>query len=100
MVKVQLKSLCFSLCSLFCVLLGLAGITQAQDKSSKYFDDAVSQSEKASRVFRQIMGAPDKGIPRDILNGAECVAVFPGVIKAGFVVGGRGGRGLASCRTS
>ncbi len=61
--------------------------------------DAVSQSEKAAKVFREIMGAPDKSIPKDILQKAECVAVFPQVIKAGFIVGGRGGRGLASCRT-
>jgi lipid-binding SYLF domain-containing protein len=46
------------------------------------------------------MAAPDKGIPDEILEGAECVAVFPSVIKAGFVFGGRGGRGVASCRTA
>lgn len=62
--------------------------------------DAISQSEKAATVFREIMGAPDKQIPKDILDKAECIAVFPQVIKAGFVFGGRGGRGLASCRTS
>ena len=47
--------------------------------------------------------APDEGIPDGVLDGAECVAVFPSVIKAGFVIGGRGGRGgrgLASCRTA
>ena len=45
------------------------------------------------------MDTPDKGIPKDLLEKAECVAVFPSVIKAGFIVGGRGGRGVASCRT-
>src|SRR6185369_7381801 len=48
---------------------------------------------------REIMRAPDKSVPRDILDGAECVAVFPQVLKAGFVFGARGGRGVASCRT-
>lgn len=62
--------------------------------------DATEQSQKAAKVFREIMGAPDKAIPGDILEKAECVAVFPQVIKAGFIVGGRGGRGLASCRTT
>ena len=42
------------------------------------------------------MVAPDQAIPRDVLDSAECVAVFPQVIKAGFIVGGRG---VASCRT-
>jgi lipid-binding SYLF domain-containing protein len=61
----------------------------AGQKQSKDYRDAVSQSEKASRVFREIMRAPDKAVPRDILDGAECVAVFPQVLKAGFVVGAR-----------
>jgi len=46
------------------------------------------------------METPDKGIPQDLLERAECVAVFPSVIKAGFIVGGRGGRGVASCRST
>jgi lipid-binding SYLF domain-containing protein len=63
-------------------------------------DDESSQSDKAARVFREIMDTPDKGIPQDLLEKAECVAVFPSVIQAGFIVGGRGGRGVASCRTA
>lgn len=61
--------------------------------------DAVKQSDKAATVFKEIMAAPDKSVPQDILDKAVCVAVFPQVIKAGFIVGGRGGRGVASCRT-
>ena len=72
----------------------------AQQRQSKDYRDAVSQSEKAAQVFREIMRAPDKSVPQDILDGAECVAVFPQVLKAGFVVGARGGRGVASCRTA
>ncbi|HSE21951.1 MAG TPA: lipid-binding SYLF domain-containing protein [Pyrinomonadaceae bacterium] len=59
-----------------------------------------SQANKASKVVGEIMGAPDKGIPRDLLDKAECVLVFPAVVKAGFIVGGQGGRGVASCRLS
>ncbi len=62
--------------------------------------DQTRQSAKASKVFREIMRAPDKAIPKDILNDCECVAVFPSVIKAGFIIGGRGGRGVVSCRTA
>jgi lipid-binding SYLF domain-containing protein len=61
--------------------------------------EGASQSAKAAKVFGEIMGTPDKGIPSDLLNKAECVAVFPNVIKAGFIVGGKAGRGVASCRT-
>lgn len=69
-------------------------------QSNKRLKDTTKQSEKAAHVFREIMNTPDKGIPRELLDGAECVAVFPSVIKAGFIVGGRGGRGVASCRTA
>jgi lipid-binding SYLF domain-containing protein len=61
--------------------------------------DEIEQSEKAARVFAEIMGAPDKTIPQGILEKAECVMVFPSVIKAAFGIGGSGGRGVASCRT-
>ena len=84
---------CLANCSL---VLTMSCVTFAQSKDMR---DATSQSQKAAKVFREIMGAPDKAIPKDILDKAECVAVFPDVIKAGFIVGGRGGRGAASCRT-
>jgi len=83
--------------ALACLLMST--VCFAGQKQSKDYRDAVSQSAKAARVFREIMRAPDKSVPRDILDGAECVAVFPEVLKAGFVFGARGGRGVASCRT-
>ena len=61
--------------------------------------DAVKQSGKAATVFKEIMDAPDKAVPNNVLDKAVCIAVFPGVIKAGVLgLGGRGGRGVASCR--
>jgi lipid-binding SYLF domain-containing protein len=95
--RIRIMSSFMSLACLCCMfqLLGVSGL--AQDGSSR---DAASQSTKAARVFREIMAAPDKGIPEDVLENAECVAVFPSVLKAGFVIGGRGGRGVASCRTA
>jgi len=75
---------------------------QAQDtkKKEKDIKDQIEQSQKAATVFTEIMNTPDKGIPQDLLGKAKCVAVFPNVLKAGFVVGGRGGRGVASCRSA
>ena len=62
--------------------------------------EAAAQSAKAAKVFAAIMQAPDQSIPRDLLSRAKAVAVFPQVIKASFVVGGEGGRGVVSRRTS
>jgi lipid-binding SYLF domain-containing protein len=52
----------------------------------------------AAEVFNEIMAAPDKGIPQDLLAKAQCVVIVPGVKKAAFVVGGEYGRGFAICR--
>src|SRR5215475_1455660 len=62
--------------------------------------EGASQASKSARVLTEIMSKPDKAIPRDLLAKAECVAVFPRVLKAGFIIGAQGGRGVASCRTS
>jgi lipid-binding SYLF domain-containing protein len=50
-------------------------------------------------VMTEILGTPDKGIPRDLLNKAECVVVFPSVKKAAFVAGASYGRGVMTCRS-
>jgi lipid-binding SYLF domain-containing protein len=80
-----------------CLTMAVGTIAHAQTPTN--LDDEISQSDKAARIFREIMDTPDKGVPQDLLEKAECVAVFPSVIKAGFILGGRGGRGVASCRT-
>jgi lipid-binding SYLF domain-containing protein len=80
------------------VLFLTSSLCLAAGPSANLKDD-VKQSQKSARVFREIMGTPDKAIPKEILDEAQCVAVFPSVLKAGFIVGGRGGRGVASCRT-
>ena len=55
--------------------------------------------QESYNVLKEILGTPDKGIPRDLLNKAECVLVFPSVKKAGFIVGGEYGRGVITCRS-
>ena len=52
----------------------------------------------AAKVFGEIMAAPDKAIPGDLLDKAECVAIIPSMKKGGFIVGGRYGKGMISCR--
>jgi SH3 domain-containing YSC84-like protein 1 len=56
------------------------------------------RAQKAANAFQEIMSAPDQGIPQDLLDRAQCVAVFPSVKKGGFIVGGQFGKGLISCR--
>jgi SH3 domain-containing YSC84-like protein 1 len=60
---------------------------------------AADRAQAAAEVLNEIQGAPDKGIPQEVLGSAECVAVVPSMLKGGFIVGGKYGRGLASCRT-
>jgi lipid-binding SYLF domain-containing protein len=53
---------------------------------------------EAATVFGEIMAAEDQSIPTSILGKAEAVAIFPGTLRAGFVVGGTRGRGVISAR--
>lgn len=57
------------------------------------------RAENALRVLSEVMQAPDKAIPRDLLQNAQAIAVIPDVIKAGFVLGGRHGEGLIAVKT-
>src|SRR5215203_3547375 len=82
-----------------CLVLGMAATGNAQS-GAKDIHDEIEQTTKAATIFREIMSAPDKAIPRRILDDADCIAVFPQVIKAAFVVGGGGGRGVVVCRTA
>jgi len=76
-----------------------AGFAQTtRDRSTKKVEAAAAQSARAARVFNEIMGTREKSIPQDLLDKAEAVAVFPGVLKGGFIVGGRGGSGVISRR--
>ena len=97
--RLRFSSSLIGICGVCFALVGLSATALGQDPTSSDFKDAAKQSRKAAQVFKEIMDTPDKGIPRDLLHKAECVAVFPSVIKAGFVLGARGGRGVASCRT-
>lgn len=56
--------------------------------------------QKAAEVVMALRDAPDKGIPEELWNKANCVVVLPGVKKAAFGVGGEFGKGVMSCRTA
>jgi lipid-binding SYLF domain-containing protein len=60
--------------------------------------DEVKRLARATDVFQEIMKTPDKGIPEDLLDKAECVAIVPGLKKGGLGLGGKYGKGLIMCR--
>jgi lipid-binding SYLF domain-containing protein len=60
---------------------------------------ALDRAHNAVRVLDEIMQAPDKAIPEDLLRNAKAIAVIPDVVKAGFVFGGRRGEGLISIKS-
>jgi lipid-binding SYLF domain-containing protein len=80
---------------LLALIVTLGSLSFAADEETKASD----RVQAASEVLNDIQGAPDKGIPQEVLGSAECVAVVPSMLKGGFIVGAKYGRGLASCRT-
>jgi lipid-binding SYLF domain-containing protein len=62
-------------------------------------DDTTARLQSAAVVMNEVMAAPDKGIPEEVLTGAKCIAVVPSMAKGGFIVGGEHGRGVVTCRT-
>jgi len=71
--------------------LAIAPLLGADDGPAKRLNDAAA-------VFSEIMGAPDKGIPRDLLEKAHCVVLVPDLKSAAFLVGGKYGKGYLTCR--
>jgi SH3 domain-containing YSC84-like protein 1 len=62
--------------------------------------DVTERLQMASDVLTQMVAAPDKGIPEEVIDNAKCIAVVPHLVKGGFVFGGKHGRGVATCRTA
>jgi lipid-binding SYLF domain-containing protein len=81
---------------LFTLIVCLSSFSFANDADQSKAGDRV---QAAAEVLNDIQGTPDKGIPQEVLGSAECVAVVPSMLKGGFIVGAKYGRGLASCRT-
>src|SRR5215467_2700025 len=84
---------------ILCVVACLATAAFAGDEEKdKKEGKAQDRLQAAATVLDEIESAPDQGIPEEVLGSAECVAVVPSLLKGGFIVGGRYGRGVASCR--
>jgi lipid-binding SYLF domain-containing protein len=71
---------------------------QTANAVPKNLQEYSERATNAAEVLNETMGIPDKGIPDDLMAKAQAVAVFPRVVKAAFIVGGRYGKGLVSQR--
>ena len=80
------------------ILLSLGVSAFAQNK--KELKNAQKRVNSATEVMKEIMKTSDKAIPKEILEKAKAVIVFPGVVKAAFIVGGQGGKGVAISKTN
>ncbi|MBA3975715.1 MAG: hypothetical protein C0504_16035 [Candidatus Solibacter sp.] len=76
------------------ILVAALAITPLLAKDN---EPAMRLTESAA-VFSEIMATPDKGIPEDLLANAHCIVIVPGLKSAAFLVGGKYGKGYASCR--
>jgi SH3 domain-containing YSC84-like protein 1 len=85
--------------AVFLVVGSFCSISTAGDETAKEAK-VTDRVQAAADVLNEIQGAPDRGIPEEVLRSSQCVAVVPSMLKGGFIVGARYGRGLASCRTS
>lgn len=81
----------------FITLFAFGVSAQAKDDKNKgkELKAAVDRVGKASNVIRDVMKVAEKSIPRELLEKAKAVVVFPGTVKAAFIIGGQGGKGVA-----
>lgn len=78
------------------VLAWPAGLLVGQSKRS----DDVARLKRSAQIFQEVMATPDKGIPEEILGGAQCVAIIPGMKTGAIGIGANYGKGVATCRSS
>ena len=82
------------------LLMSIMGMFGTYALAGSAREDSVARLQSSVDVIHAIMATPDKGIPEELLNDANCIVVVPNMIKGGFVFGGKHGRGVASCRTA
>jgi lipid-binding SYLF domain-containing protein len=80
-----------------CSLVALALLLPAMAVHAE--DPPLVRAQNAVRVLHEIMQAPDKAVPRDLLQNAKAIAVIPDMVKAGLIFGGRRGEGLISVKS-
>jgi lipid-binding SYLF domain-containing protein len=84
--------------SILGLAFGLSALAQEQSQEKHESGKVADRAQASAKVLSQITATPDKGIPGSVMSKAKCVIVIPGVKKAGLGIGGRYGRGYATCR--
>ena len=82
------------------LLMSLMGMVGTYAWAGSNREDTVDRLQKSVDVLHAIMTTPDKGIPEEVLSNAKCILVVPDLVKGGFIIGGKHGRGVATCRTT
>ena len=82
------------------LLMSFMGIVGTYAWAGSAREDTIDRLQKSVAVLHAIMSTPDKGIPEEVLSNAKCILVVPDLIKGGFILGGKHGRGVATCRTA
>jgi lipid-binding SYLF domain-containing protein len=82
------------LCIFLLVFSSAAGVAWSDQTKT----DVEERLQSSTKSLHQILAAPDKGIPDEVFKGAKCIAVVPGLLKGGFIIAGKHGRGVATCR--
>lgn len=85
--------------SLLIAFFSIGAVAQTSAKKEQKEPNETRRAGAAATVFSEIINAPDKRIPESVLQDTDCIAVFPDVLNAAFIFGGRYGKGLISCRT-
>jgi lipid-binding SYLF domain-containing protein len=80
-------------------IVALFSLGAAVAATAETREDVQNRLGNAALVLHQVMSAPDKGIPEEVLEHAKCIAVVPHMIKGGLVFGAENGKGVATCRT-
>jgi SH3 domain-containing YSC84-like protein 1 len=81
------------------LLMGFMGLFGTFAWAGSNRQDSVARLDSSVDVLHAIMATPDKGIPEEVLSNAKCIVVVPNLVKGGFIIGGKHGRGVATCRT-
>ncbi len=84
---------------LLTAILGGAALVGNLAFAANEGDAAADRLKSAADALKQISETPDKGIPEEVVAHAKCIVVIPNLVKAGLVLGGKYGRGVAVCRT-
>jgi lipid-binding SYLF domain-containing protein len=80
------------------MIVGAAAVAGALPLQAQN-DQLAERARRAGEVLSELTSVPDSSPPKALLNEAVCVAVVPGVVQAGFGIGGKAGFGLVSCRS-